>query len=132
MPGIVMLPFIMIKLCGYGLAAGLLRNAKIPTFGKVVIAQIAGRAVRTVAILAVALLCVLPGVHTVFAEVMSEDGIYTLARHGITPLYDTLCQRDPKPNEYGNVSYGRSRKRYCKTFRRFFCYQKQNYSDKIT
>ncbi len=52
MPGIVMLPFMMIELCGYGLAAGLLRNTKLPTFGKVVIAQIAGRAVRAVAILA--------------------------------------------------------------------------------
>ena len=52
MPGIVMLPFMMIELCGYGLAAGLLRNAKLPTFGKVVIAQIAGRAVRAIAILA--------------------------------------------------------------------------------
>lgn len=52
MPGVVMLPFMMIELCGYGLAAGLLRNTKLPTFGKVVIAQIAGRAVRAVAILA--------------------------------------------------------------------------------
>ncbi len=52
MPGIVMLPFMMIELCGYGLSAGLLRNTKLPTFGKVVIAQIAGRAVRAVAILA--------------------------------------------------------------------------------
>ena len=43
MPGIVMLPFMMIELCGYGLSAGLLRNTKLPTFGKVVIAQIAGR-----------------------------------------------------------------------------------------
>lgn len=52
MPGIVILPFMMIELCGYGLAAGLLRNTKLPTFGKVVIAQIAGRAVRAAAILA--------------------------------------------------------------------------------
>lgn len=52
MPGIVMLPFMMMELCGYGLAAGLPRNTKLPTFGKVVIAQIAGRAVRAVAILA--------------------------------------------------------------------------------
>ena len=37
---------------------------------------------------AAALLYVLLGVYTVFAEVMSEDGIYTLARHGITPLCD--------------------------------------------
>lgn len=51
MPGAVMLPFMMIELCGYGLVAGLLRSTKMPTFGKVVIAQIAGRAVRAAAIL---------------------------------------------------------------------------------
>ena len=38
---------------------------------------------------AAALLYVLLGVHTVFAQVTSEDGSYTLARHGITPLCDT-------------------------------------------
>lgn len=51
MPGAAMLPFMMIELCVYGLAAGLLRNVKLPTIGKVVAAQIAGRAVRAVAIL---------------------------------------------------------------------------------
>ena len=38
---------------------------------------------------AAALLYVLLGVQTVFAEVMSEDGIYTLKKHGITPLCNT-------------------------------------------
>ena len=52
MPGAVMLPFMMIELCGYGLSAGLLRNANIPTFGKVIISQISGRAARAIAILA--------------------------------------------------------------------------------
>ena len=51
MPGAAMLPFMMIELCVYGLTAGLLRNAKLPTIGKVVVAQVAGRAVRAVAIL---------------------------------------------------------------------------------
>ena len=51
MPGIVMLPFMMIELCAYGLIAGLLRNAKIPAIIKVLIAQVAGRAVRAIAIL---------------------------------------------------------------------------------
>lgn len=50
MPGAVMLPFMCVELCAYGLAAGLLRNAKMPTLGKVVIAQIAGRAARALAI----------------------------------------------------------------------------------
>lgn len=51
MPGIVMLPFMMIELCAYGLFAGLLRNVKLPTIAKVVTVQIAGRAVRAAAIL---------------------------------------------------------------------------------
>lgn len=51
MPGIVMLPFMMIELCAYGLFAGLLRNVKLPTIVKVVTVQIAGRAVRAAAIL---------------------------------------------------------------------------------
>ena len=50
MPEVVMLPFMMIELCAYGLFAGLLRNAKISTIAKVLIAQIAGRAVRGIAL----------------------------------------------------------------------------------
>lgn len=50
MPGVVMLPFMCIELCVYGVAAGLLRNAKLPTLVKVLIAQVAGRTVRALAI----------------------------------------------------------------------------------
>ena len=51
MPTIAMLPFMMIELCVYGLCAGLLRNVKMPTVAKVLLVQIAGRAVRAAAIL---------------------------------------------------------------------------------
>lgn len=51
MPTAAMLPFMMIELCIYGLSAGLLRNVKMPSVCKVVIAQVAGRAVRAAAIL---------------------------------------------------------------------------------
>ena len=51
MPGIVMLPFMMIELCSYGLCAGLLRGVNLPSIAKVIITQIAGRAVRAAAIL---------------------------------------------------------------------------------
>jgi hypothetical protein len=51
MPGKVMLPFMMIELCIYGLTAGLLRDVKLPTLLKVLISQVAGRAVRAAAIL---------------------------------------------------------------------------------
>lgn len=50
MPKAAMLPFMCIELCMYGLAAGLLRNVKLPTIVKVVIVQAAGRAVRAAAI----------------------------------------------------------------------------------
>lgn len=51
MPGIAMLPFMMIELCAYGLFAGLLRKVKLPTVVKVLGVQIGGRAVRAAAIL---------------------------------------------------------------------------------
>lgn len=51
MPGTAMLPFMMLELCAYGLFSGLLRNTKLPCIAKVIIAQIAGRAVRAAAIL---------------------------------------------------------------------------------
>ena len=51
MPGIAMLPFMMLELCVYGLAAGLLRNVKLPIIMKVLIAQTAGRVIRAAAVL---------------------------------------------------------------------------------
>lgn len=51
MPTAVMLPFMMIELCSYGLFAGLLRNTRIPTILKVLVIQVTGRAVRAAAIL---------------------------------------------------------------------------------
>lgn len=51
MPGAVMLPFMMIELCVYGLAAGLLRSASLPSLVKILIVQAAGRLIRAGAIL---------------------------------------------------------------------------------
>lgn len=51
MPGIAMLPFMMVELCSYGLFAGLLRNLKMPTIAKVVLVQLAGRILRAAAVL---------------------------------------------------------------------------------
>lgn len=51
MPSAVLLPFMILELSMYGLLAGLLNNNKMPVFGKLFITQIAGRAVRAVAIL---------------------------------------------------------------------------------
>ena len=47
--GMPMLPLMMIELCAYGLIAGLLRSVKLPSLVKVVLAQLAGRVVLTVA-----------------------------------------------------------------------------------
>lgn len=51
MPMAALLPFMMIELAAYGLFAGLLRNAKMPSIVKVVISQISGRLVYGGAIL---------------------------------------------------------------------------------
>ncbi len=50
MPGVALLPFMTIELAVYGLTIGLLRNVRTFTVVKVLIAQIAGRAVRALAI----------------------------------------------------------------------------------
>lgn len=51
MPSAVLLPFMMIELSMYGLFAGLLKNKDISSFSKVILTQIGGRTVRSVAIL---------------------------------------------------------------------------------
>lgn len=51
MPGAAMLPFMMVELAAYGLFAGLLRGNRMPTFGKVLVVQVAGRVVRALAVL---------------------------------------------------------------------------------
>ncbi len=50
MPSVAVLPFMMIELCTYGLVAGLLRKTNLPTVGKVLIVQVAGRVCRAVAL----------------------------------------------------------------------------------
>lgn len=47
--GMPMLALMMVELCAYGLVAGLLREVKLPSLAKVVIAQLAGRVVLTAA-----------------------------------------------------------------------------------
>jgi len=51
MPSIVMLPFIAAETAVYGIASGFVGNTKVPTVGKVLITQIAGRVARSVAII---------------------------------------------------------------------------------
>lgn len=51
MPGPLMLPFMMIELGAYGFFAGVLSEAKLPTLGKVLAVQAAGRVLRALAML---------------------------------------------------------------------------------
>lgn len=50
MPGIPMLPFMVIELGVYGLVAGLMRNVKCPVFFKILAAQVIGRVARIIAL----------------------------------------------------------------------------------
>lgn len=51
MPAAVMLPNMIAELAGYGLAAGLLYNVKMPVIGKLLIAQLAGHILKALVIL---------------------------------------------------------------------------------
>ena len=51
MPTVLMLPFMMIELCAYGVIAGLLSKIKINNLLKVIVVQIAGRALKAACIL---------------------------------------------------------------------------------
>jgi len=51
MPASALLPYMIIELAGYGLVAGLLCNVKMPFIMKLLIAQIAGRALRAAALM---------------------------------------------------------------------------------
>jgi hypothetical protein len=52
MPAAGMLPFITLELAAYGVAGGLLAKTKIPVFAKLLLIQLAGRAVRALAVAA--------------------------------------------------------------------------------
>ncbi len=55
MPTIAMLPLMIPEISAYGLFAGLLRNTKLPAFGKLLSVQLLGRAARAIATVAVVL-----------------------------------------------------------------------------
>lgn len=74
MPLATMLPFMMIELCVYGLAAGFVSSKKLPNTVKVLAAQISGRAVRAVAIIA--------GFY-LFGSTVNPSVIYTSISTGI-------------------------------------------------
>ncbi|MBQ8683826.1 MAG: ECF transporter S component [Clostridia bacterium] len=51
MPGVLLLPFMTVELAVYGLCTGLLRAVSMPGVCRVLLAQVAGRGVRALAIL---------------------------------------------------------------------------------
>ena len=78
MPAATLLPFMVLELAGYGLVGGLLYKTKLPVIVKLLIAQIAGRAVRALAVLGAVYLL---GVQTV--QVSSIWTMITTALPGI-------------------------------------------------
>ncbi|MCI8360282.1 MAG: ECF transporter S component [Clostridiales bacterium] len=52
MPSADLLPFMTLELAGYGLAGGLMYKVKLPVIVKLLVAQLAGRAVRALSVLA--------------------------------------------------------------------------------
>ncbi len=78
MPAAAILPFMMIELGVYGLTAGLISGVKMNNFAQLVIVQLAGRAVRALAILAAVYLF---GSTTV--AVASIGGLFTSGLFGI-------------------------------------------------
>lgn len=57
MPLVTNLPLMMIELCAYGLFAGLLNHARMSVLWKVLAVQLAGRAVRALAVLFAVYVC---------------------------------------------------------------------------
>jgi hypothetical protein len=51
MPAATMLPMMTVELAGYGLVSGLLYRTRMPTFAKLLLAQLAGRGLRAAFIL---------------------------------------------------------------------------------
>lgn len=78
MPTSILLPYMMLELFVYGLISGMLRNKAIPSVGKILIAQISGRAVRAAAILV--------SVYLLDASAPSVSIIYTSIKTGLFGL----------------------------------------------
>ncbi|MEY8437163.1 ECF transporter S component [Atopobiaceae bacterium 24-176] len=72
MPGAAMLPFMMVELAAYGVAAGFVRRLSLPAVPCVLLVQLVGRAARALALAAAAtgLGAGVPAVSTVVAAVV--------------------------------------------------------------
>ena len=75
MPTATLLPFMLLELAGYGIAAGLLKQSKLPVFAKLLIVQISGRIVRAAA--------VLTAVYVIGSETAQLASIYTMITAGL-------------------------------------------------
>ena len=78
MPTIEMLPFMVIELAVYGLSAGLIKNANIPSIGKVLLIQVTGRAVRALAILISVYVFANESISAIIIWKSISDGIFGL------------------------------------------------------
>lgn len=78
MPTAIMLPVITVELVAYGLCAGALRSSKMSVVGKVLLAQVAGRAARAVAVLF--------AVYALGSADISADAAYMNIRTGVVGI----------------------------------------------
>ncbi len=100
MPVITMLPFMTIELLVYGLTAGLLRNKKMPTVLKVIIAQLSGRIVRAAAILIAAFAFGYQGISISVIYTSVATGIFGIALQlALIPLIVYRVENSGKSNE---------------------------------
>ncbi|MGE5474673.1 MAG: ECF transporter S component [Ignavibacteriales bacterium] len=83
MPGAVILPFIIIELAGYGLAAGVLSKVKMMAFSKLLLIQIAGRMLRASAILF--------AVYGLESQVINAAGIWNFVIGGLPGILLQWC-----------------------------------------
>lgn len=100
MPGIAMLPFMMLELCVYGLTTGLLRNVKLPVIMKVIFAQIAGRVLRAAAILVAVYGLGSESVPVASIWMSIGTGIFGIALQWISLPLITHCVERMKNDEY--------------------------------
>lgn len=83
MPVAAMVPFMMIELAGYGLFAGLLMQTKMPVIAKLLLAQLAGRALRAAAVLI--------AVYGMGSESIAVSSIWTSIAAGLPELALQWC-----------------------------------------
>lgn len=83
MPTEAMLPFIMLELLGYGLLAGLLANRKMNNLAKLILIQLGGRMLRSLAVIF--------AVYAIHASNLPVSSIWNSVRIGLPGILLQWC-----------------------------------------